>query len=338
LNIPVLACACIVSMASAQDVLPLTLVQSIPLPVVEGRIDHFALDTKDQRLYVAALGNNTVEVIDLAAGKVIHQITGLKEPQGVVVIPEPHEVVVANGDDGSVRFYDANTWVLVKTVDLKDDADNVRYDHAQHRVYVGFGDGGIAAIDVTTHAVVATIPLTGHPEAFALETVGSRIFVNVPNAHLVAVLDRKTAAVTATWDLGNGFSGFFTGGVHRPSSNFPMALDEPNHRLFIGCRKPSCVVVFDLVANKPIAQIEVSGGTDDLFYDQTTKQLYVSCGDGAIDVISQSDVEHYQRTARIATASGARTAFWSSEQRRLYLAVPHRRTQPAAVMVFQAVP
>jgi YVTN family beta-propeller protein len=140
-----IACGLMVGIASAEEAMPLTLVQTIPMPGVEGRIDHFALDAKDQRLYLAALGKNTVEVIDLTAGKVIHHITGLKEPQGVAFITETREVVVANGDDGSVRFFDATTLALVKSVDLKGDADNVRYDIAKRVIYVGYGDGGIAA-------------------------------------------------------------------------------------------------------------------------------------------------------------------------------------------------
>jgi DNA-binding beta-propeller fold protein YncE len=322
--------------ACAEEAMPLALVQTIPLPGVEGRIDHFALDARDQRLYLAALGNDTVEVIDLAAGTVIHQIAGQKEPQGLAVIPEAHEVVVANGDDGSVRFYDAVTWTLTASVDLKGDADNVRYDQAGQVVYVGFGDGGIAAIDARTHRVTARIPLPAHPESFALEAGGSRIFVNVPSAHRIAILDRATATPLAAWDLSTGFPEFFT--TTRPSANFPMALDEADHRLFIGCRKPACLVVFDTLAGKPVARLDLSGDTDDIFHDATARRLYVSCGDGCIDVIAQTDADHYQRTARIATANGARTAFWAADRRRLYVAVPHRGSQPAAVMVFQAAP
>ena len=329
-----ISCGFLFAGASAEELMPLTLVKTIPMPGVEGRIDHFALDAKDQRLYVAALGNNTVEVIDLAAGKVIHQITGLKEPQGVVVIPEPHEVVVANGDDGSVRFFDATTWALVKSVDLKGDADNVRYDSARRLVYVGYGDGGIAAIDPTTHTVVATMPLSGHPEAFVLEPTGSRIFVNVPNSHHVAVLDRATTTAVGIWDLAKGYPEYFTASVGRASANFPMAVDEENHRLFIGCRKPACMLVFDTMSNKPVARVDVSGDTDDIFYDAVTKQLYLSCGEGFIDVVAQTDADHYRRTAQIPSASGARTSFWVPENHLLYLAVPHRGSQASAIRCY----
>ena len=332
-----LICGFLIGLAAAEDA-PLTLVQTIPLPGIEGRIDHFALDARDQRLYVAALGNNTVEVIDLAAGKVIHQITGLKEPQGVAIIPDPHEIAVANGEDGSVRFYDATTWALVRNVGLKGDADNVRYDGARHLLYVGFGDGGIAAIDPATHAVVATMPLPGHPEAFTLEAGGPRIFVNVPDSRQVVVLDRATASVAGTWDLRTGFADFFTAAVRRPAANFPLAIDDAQHRLFVGCRKPASLLVFDTIAQAPVATIEVSGDADDVFYDAVTRRLYVSCGEGLIDVLAQTDADHYRRVAQVATASGARTSLWNPDARRLYLAVPHRRSQAAAVLIYQPVP
>ncbi len=329
-------CCLLFGVASAEEAMPLTLVKTILMPGVEGRIDHFALDAKDQRLYVAALGNNTVEVIDLTTGKVIHQITGLKEPQGVAVVPEPHEVVVANGDDGSVRFFDATTWALVTSVDLKSDADNVRYGSAKHLIYVGYGDGGIAVIDPSAHAVMATMPLSGHPEDFTLETTGSRIFVNVPNSHHVAVLDRTTAASVGAWDLAKGYPEYFAASVGRASGNFPMAVDEANHRLFIGCRKPACMLVFDMMTNKPIARVEVSGDTDDIFYDATTKRLYLSCGEGFIDVVNQVDADHYRRITTVATASGARTCFWNPADRQLFLAVPHRGAQGAAIRIYSA--
>ena len=322
----------------AADPPPLTLVQTIPIPGVEGRIDHFDLDMPSQRLYVAALGNNTVEVIDLAIGTVVHHITGLKEPQGVAIVPDPHVLVIANGDDGSVAIYDAATYALVRTVSLSGDADNVRYDRDRRMVYVGFGSGGIAAIDPATGTVAKTMPLSGHPEAFVLESGGSRIFVNVPGSSQIAVLDRATSASTVTWDLGKGYSGFFASMLGRVHANFPMALDDASHRLFIGCRSPARMLVFDTVAGIQVTQIDISGDIDDLFYDQAARRIMASCGDGCIDMIEQTDPDHYRRSAVLPTAAGARTSWWVPETRRLYLAVPHRGSQAAAVQVFQVRP
>jgi hypothetical protein len=321
-------------MAAAGEEMPLTQVQAIPLIGVEGRIDHFAYDAKAQRLFMAALGNNTVEVIDLAAGKVVHRLSGLKEPQGVAFIPETREVVVANGDDGSVRFYDSATWRLAHTVDLKGDADNLRYDAARSLVYAGYGDGGIAVIDPATHLVTGTLPLAGHPEGFALDTDGPRLFVNVPDAHQVAVLDRVAMVPLPAWDLKAGYGDFFVRPHPRASANFPLALDATHHRAFVGCRTPACVLVFDTVAGQPVDGIPISGDCDDLFYDATAGVLLASCGDGFVDVIAQVDADHYRRLAQVPTATGARTSWWLPEARRLCVAVPHRRTQPAEVLVF----
>src|SRR5437016_1767248 len=158
---------------------PLTQVQTIPLDGVEGRIDHFGLDAKGKRLFVAALGNNTVEVIDLAAGKATQRITGLQAPQGIAFAPESNRLAVANDKDGTVRLYDGTSLRQVKSVDLKDDADNVRYDAEARRFWVGYGSGGLAAIDPDSGKVLADVKLDAHPESFQLETKGKRIFVNV---------------------------------------------------------------------------------------------------------------------------------------------------------------
>src|SRR6185436_5593842 len=175
---------------------PVELVQTIPMPKVDGRIDHLAYDAKAGRLSVAALGNNTIEVIDVAAGKVLHKIDGLHEPQGILALDG--QIVVASGGDGSCRFYDGTTFKLVRSVDCKDDADNVRYDAAAKLVYVGYGSGGLAVIDPEKGAKVGDIPLDGHPESFQLESKG-RIFVNVPKAGHIAVVDREKRAVIAKW-------------------------------------------------------------------------------------------------------------------------------------------
>src|SRR5205807_4674190 len=168
----------------------LQLQQTIPRPGVEGRIDHLDLDAAGERLFVCALGNNTAEVLDLRKGERIHSITGLGAPQGLVYIPELNRLFIANDKGGLCNFYDAKSWQLISTVDFKDDADNVRYDSATKQLYVGFGDGGIGVINAADGKRAGSIKLAAHPEAFELEKRGRRIFVNVPNAGHVAVIDR----------------------------------------------------------------------------------------------------------------------------------------------------
>jgi DNA-binding beta-propeller fold protein YncE len=301
---------------------PVELVQTIPMPRVEGRIDHLAFDEKLGRLSVAALGNNTIEVVDPAAGKVLHRIDGLREPQGVLSLNG--EIVVASGGDGSCRFYDATTFKLQKTVDCKEDADNVRYDAAEKRIYVGYGGGALAVLDAEKKEKVGDLRLTGHPESFQLERKGRRIFVNVPGANQIAVVDRDKGQVTATWKLS-------------AQSNFPMALDEDGRRLYVGCRQPSKLLVFDTDAGREVAAVPCSGDADDVFFDAASKRVYVSCGAGFLDVFDVAEAAP-RRLAKIATASGARTCLFVPEQGKIFLAVPHRDKQPAEIRVYKIQP
>jgi DNA-binding beta-propeller fold protein YncE len=303
---------------------PLRLVQTIPLPGVEGRIDHFALDAKGGRLFVAALGNNTVEIVDLAAGKVIGQIKNLQAPQGIALASDYNRLAVANDTDGSVRIFDAATFKPVHVVDLKDDADNVRYDATAKRFWVGYGNGGLAAIDPDSGKVLADVKLDSHPESFQLEAKGNRIFVNVPGARHIAVVDRDKGTVVAKWPL------------NEAQANFPLALDEASRRLFIGCRRPAKLLVLDMDSGKSVASIDIVGDTDDLFYDAANKRIYVTGGEGRITVVSQTGPDSYSVAGQVSSAPGARTSYFVPSFGRLYVAVPHRNAQPAELRVFQA--
>jgi DNA-binding beta-propeller fold protein YncE len=307
--------------ALAQE--PLTLVRTIELPGVEGRIDHLAFDAATQRLYVAALGNNTVEVLDAAAGKHRKSLPGFHEPQGIGVVPDVKAVAVANGEGDGVQLISADDYRLGAMIRLGADADNVRYDAAAKRIYVGFGGGALAAIDAAAGKAIGQVALPGHPESFQLERGGTRAFVNVPTADQIAVIDRASLKVVATWP------------VSTAKANYPMALDETNHRLFIGCRRPAKILVFDTATGHEIAAFDIVGDTDDLFYDSDRKRLYVSGGEGYIDVV-QDQGAGFNRVARVATAAGARTALFVADQSRLYLAVPHRGSQRAEIRVYEA--
>ena len=303
---------------------PLAFVRAVELPHVEGRIDHLAFDAASQRLYVAALGNNSVEVLDAGAGTHLKSLPGFREPQGIAVIPDIKSVAVANGEGDGVQLIGAEDYRTGSTIRLGDDADNVRYDAAAKRVYVGFGSGALAAIDPAAAKVLAQAKLAGHPESFQLERGGSRAFVNVPTAQHVAVVDRGSMKVTATWP------------VTSAGANYPMALDEANHRLFIGCRRPAKVLVFDMTTGKQSASFDTVGDTDDLFYDVARKRVYVTGGEGFIDVVQDQGANGFARVAHIPTAAGARTSLFVADQGRLYLAVPHRGSHKAEVRVFEA--
>lgn len=313
------AAAMLACTAEAQGAQPLQFVRAIPLPDVNGRIDHCAADVGGQRLFVCALGNDSVEVIDLKEGERIHSIRGLGAPQGVVYVPETDRLFVANDRGGRVNVYHGKSFEPAGSVDFKDDADNMRYDAAAKRVYVGYGSGALAVLDAQGAKVLGNISLAAHPESFQLEQKGSRIFVNVPSARQVAVVDRRKGETVATWGTGSG------------SANFPMALDEGNARLFIGFRIPAKLVVLDASSGKVVASLSISGDTDDVFYDAKRRRIYAICGAGSIDVIQQQDADHYAFAATIKTASGARAGLFIPELNALYVAVPHRDNQQAEI-------
>jgi DNA-binding beta-propeller fold protein YncE len=303
---------------------PLKLIHTIDLPRVEGRIDHLAFDAATGRLYVAALGNNTVEVIDVRGGTHLESLPGFREPQGVAVVPDTKAVAVANGQGEGLQLIGGDDYRPGAMVRLGDDADNVRYDATARTLYVGFGSGALAAVDPVAGRLLGQVKLAGHPESFQLERQGSRVFVNVPTAGQIAVVDRASMKVVATWP------------VSTAKSNFPMSLDEANHRLFIGCRRPATVLVYDTGSGLQIASFEVVGDADDLFYDAARKRLYVSGGEGYLDVVQDGGGNTFTRLAHVATAPGARTSLFVADQRRLYLAVPHRGAQKAEIRVFEA--
>jgi DNA-binding beta-propeller fold protein YncE len=313
----------LVSFQSASGQPPLNQVAAIDLPHVEGRIDHLAIDPAAQRLFVAALGNNTVEVLDLTSGRHASSLPGFREPQGIAVLPDAALVAVANGQGDGVQLFNSNDYRPARKVSLGDDSDNVRYDPIAKRLFVGYGSGALAAISPGDGKVLGQAKLAGHPESFQLERSGSRAFVNVPTADQIAVVDRNGMKVVATWP------------VEGAKSNYPMALDEANHRLFIGCRRPATALVYDTSTGKPISSFDIVGDTDDLFYDAARKRLYVSGGEGFIDVFEQRDGKGFARIAHVPTAAGARTSLFVPDQNRLYLAVPHRGSQKSEIRVYE---
>ncbi len=299
----------------------LKLIQTIPLDGVEGRFDHFDADASRQRLYVAALGNNTVEVIDTAGGARAGTVKDLEKPTGMRVLPDSGNVVIASGDDRKVRVYSPEL-KLLGTVDGIDDADNVRLSPDGKLAYVGYGDGALAIIDPAGPRKVGDVKLDGHPESFQLEQKGNRMFVNVPDAKHIAVIDLNTRAVMKKWP------------VTQAQANFPMALDEANARLFIGCRNPTKLLVLDTATGAVVQTLDITGDTDDLFFDPATKRIFITGGAGSISLIRQDDADHYKLIGTTPTAEGARTSFFVPTLKRLYIAVPHRGNQRAAVWVF----
>jgi len=323
----VIALANSTGQASAQsaDAGPLQLEAKIPLGDVRGRIDHMAVDLKRQRLFVAELGNDTVGIVDLPNQRLIHRIIGLKEPQGVGYEPSSDTLYVANARDGSVQLFEGRDYKATGRIELGSDADNVRIDDATHRVLVGYGSGALAVIDSSTRKKVGDISLEAHPESFQIDSDTSQIFVNVPEARGIAVVDHVSQKQIGKWQISNR------------GANFPMALDSVRRHVLVIFRSPAELGVFSMTGGKPIANIEACGDADDLFIDAKRARVYVSCGAGFLDVLDAKDAA-YRRIARIPTVSGARTSFFVPEMDRLLVAVRASSGEPAAIWIFRPMP
>ena len=332
LHVPLLVIALGVALC-AQDkpenskAVPLVLTGAIPLPNVKGRIDHFALDPVHNRLFVSALGNNTEEVIGISPQAVIRTITGIPVPQGVAYSPETNKVFVGS-DEGKLYIYDGTSFDLLASIDFGDDVDNLRYDAAQKRVYVGYGDrktGAIAVVDaVSNKRLEDEFKLGAHPESFQLASSGPHIYVNLPDLKQIAVINRSTHGVTR-WPI-------------TFESNFPMALDEADHRLFVATRSPAQVAIYDSDSGHLVTAIPAVQDADDLYYDSARKRVYVTGGEGYITVLQQHDPDHYSVLAKVPSALGARTAGYFGKGKkgfdRLYVAVPARANHGAEVLIY----
>jgi YVTN family beta-propeller protein len=296
----------------------------IPLGNVAGRIDHMAIDLARHRIFVAELGNDSVGVVDLDTQKVIHRISGLKEPQGVAYVRMNDLLYVANGGDGSVRFFDGPDYLPAGRIDLGADADNIRVDLAANHLLVGYGSGAIAVIDLRDNGKIKAFALKAHPESFQLDAASGQIFVNLPNTRTVAVLDESTGKEGALWPLRHG-------------GNFPMALDPERHRVLVAFRNPAKLAAYDWQSGGLVSEVDICGDADDLFLDPKRNRIYVTCGAGFIDVLTADDPK-YPRQARVPTVSGARTGLFVPEMDRLLLAVRSHSSEPAAIWVYRTLP
>jgi DNA-binding beta-propeller fold protein YncE len=298
-------------------------IADIAMPNVNGRIDHLALDTQSNLLFVAALGNNTVEVIDLNAKRAVKSISGFGEPQGVLHLRDLNRVYVTNGSANRVDVLDASSLQTRRRLETLDDADNIRYDDAARKVYVGYGKGALTILDPVTEQPAGNIRLSGHPESFQLERAGTRIFVNVPSARHIAVVDREKRAVIATWQ---------TAGA---ASNYPMALDEATRRLYVGARRPPVMLVYDTTSGNVVGKYPIGEDTDDIFFDAARKRVYVICGEGRVDMFQQESADRYSLIQSSKTWPGARTGLFVAGTSRLYVAAPASATSSARILVYE---
>ena len=320
---------------TGQPVPFLQLKTMISLPNVSGRMDHLGVDIKGKRLFATAFNGHSVEVIDLQANKQVRAISDLAEPQGALYDVSSNRLFVSSSMDGSVKIFDGTTLQMLEIVKLASDADNLRYDAHSNRVVVGYGgekflhgkpvrgqgDGALAFLDSSGNKTL-DISLDAHPESFQLESSGMRVFANVPDHKEIQVADVRQHGVLARWP------------VTSCTDNFPMALDEPHHRLFVACRAPALLLVFDTESGRKVASLPIVEHTDDLFYDSRKGRIYV-LGEGFIEVLQQKDPDHYVNMGRCSTPAGARTGLFVPEWGRLFVAVPERSTKAAEILEYE---
>ena len=320
--------------AAGQEAQPLSLEAHIPLPKVKGRVDHASVDLKGERLFVAAVDNHTLEVIDLKSGQRVHTITDLAEPQGVFYDASTNRLFVACGLDGVTKIFDGTTFQILATVKFSDDADNIRHDARSKGVIVGYagakqlrkrveGTGGLGFL-ASNGKKTGDIVIDAHPESFRLEETGTRLFVNLPDKKEIEVIDAVKRTVLARWP------------VTSAQNNFPMVLDEAHHRLFVGCWMPPRLLIFDTETGKEVASGEIAGPTDDLFYDVRRGRVYVLTSQGFLEVFQQKDPDHYDRIARYPTPPHTQTGLFVPEWGKLFAAVQQQGEQSAEVRVYQA--
>jgi DNA-binding beta-propeller fold protein YncE len=307
------------------EVPPLQLERKIPLGDVRGRIDHMAVDLARDRLFVAALGSDSLAVVDLKAQRLDRMIGELSEPQGVGFDPATKTLYVANAGDGSVRLFRGSDLSPGERIDLGSDADNIRVDSKAGRVFIGYGDGALAIVDAVTHDKVASAALKAHPESFQLDGNTNRIFVNVPKAGTIDVVDRTSGEKVASWPTASR------------SANFAMALDRARQHVLVAFRQPAELGIFSAADGNLVGSVPTCGDVDDLFLDSKRDRVYVSCGEGFVDVLV-ADGNSYRQVAHIATGLGARTSLFAPELDRFLLAVPANGEVAAAIWIFRPSP
>jgi DNA-binding beta-propeller fold protein YncE len=300
-------------------------VQAIELEGKPGKLDHLIVDSKGQRLFLANKVNNTVDVVDLKAGKLLKQLKGQGGAQGLAFAPDLDRLFVALGDGGVVNVFDTKDYSLLKSPKFKDDADNIRYNQKNHMVYVAHADNSLGVIDAKTMAVKTDIKLPASAEAFQIEEKRPRLYLNTPSPAEVVVIDTDKNEIITRYPTKSA------------SGNHPLALDEENHRIFVGCRKEPMMIVVDSESGKEVKTVGIPGDVDDLYFDAKRKRIYASCGEGFIAVIRQTSADNYELQEKIATVKDARTCYFDPDTSRLYLAVPRQMGKKGPeIHVYQA--
>jgi DNA-binding beta-propeller fold protein YncE len=310
----------------------LRLVQTVALPGITGDFDHFAIDVKGKRLFLAGEDHKTVEVIDLEKNQRVRSLTWFGTPHSILYLPEKDLLYVTDGADGTIKILRGNDYQPVGSIKLVEGADSIGYDREGGHLFVVTGGKDVpldhsflSKVDLTANKPISDIRLeSNHVEAMALEQGGPRLFINITDKNEVAVIDRRAMKVNARWKVGVA------------DENSPIAFDESGKRLIIVCRKPPMLVVMNSENGSIITNQPAAARADDVVYDRKNHRIYVPGGEGYISVFSQQDADHYPLMAKVPSAPGAKTALLVPELNRLFVAVsPGETKAEAKVLIFE---
>lgn len=314
---------------------PLQLQGRTELPGYSGDFDHFEVDLKGKRLFLAAEDHATLEVFDLASDRHLKTIKGFDVPHGLLYLADTKRLIVTDSGPSLSKIVDTQSYRVVGKLRLRPGADSMGYDAALKRLYVTTGgkDGNLAdsylcAVDPRTGKQLGELKFdTPKVEAMAVEQKGNRLFLNVTGKNYVAVVDKKTLAVTNTWP------------ITEAQQNAPVAFDEARQRLFVVTRKPGKLIILNSQTGASIASFTAPERTDQVLFDEARQRIYVLGGEGYVGVYQQKDADHYEELPRIASAVGAKTGILVPELGRLYVAVsPGEGRNGAAVLRFNLPP
>jgi DNA-binding beta-propeller fold protein YncE len=312
------------SSASSEPEGPLVLARRIPMPGVRGGLNHISASAKTGYVFVPATKNGTIEVVDAKVGKVVQSLVG-DRPYASRYCAAYNELYVTFGH--LLAVFDATSLRELTSLDLTNGLNEIHHDPGARLLYVGSlnqDNPGIEVVDIPTHQLVGKIDLPARPFGFALGGEEHRLFANLPTLGKVAVVDRENRALLQLWPLKDA------------ADNYPLALDEADHRLFIGCRKPQEMVVLDTTNGSTVAAVAIGRDADDIFYDPTHELICVTCGGGQLDVIKKTDANTYSLAQTIRTGDRARTSYLSTSQNELFVAVPEMDGHGAELQVYTA--
>jgi len=330
----------------AEEKQPLRLVQTIPLPAVIGRTDHMGVDLERKRLFVTAVTNNTLEVVDLSSGKVVNRLTGLNDTQDALFLGGDFDKLYVSSLDGHVRVFQGDTFKLVQDFKLEPGPNRLFHDPATNLIYFGYG-GVSAGFDAYERVgtlqpkrgggddrlvadMIAPTPRPGHLAEIAMDDNGL-LLVCDSLTDLIYQFDTQKRELIKSWPA-------------RGDGAADMALDRIRHRLFVGTRVPPEMTVYDSLSGRQIQSLPAPETMDGVYCDANLKRVYVTGGrwygtpgasPGWVYVYEQKDLDHYDVISKIKTRPGSGTSLFVPQLNRFYVASQAIDGQRAVILVFE---